>query len=346
MRWVLAVLVAAAVSACGSTGDDDEASDGAGQGGNAGKAGSGGGSGETGAAGDPGSGGTSGSSSGGTSGSGGSGGHGGGAGTSGSAGTPMADCTGTFGDPTLVMDGAGMRLGSLTLRADELELIYEDRPMDETAPHHYRRSLRASKDELFPPGEELAVLDAACDDPTWTRSGDLSNDGLRLYFACYETLAAEPQPIRVARRKTLDAPFVLDEATYGTSRSGIAIDSDELMIVTSPSVEAGPLYAHTRATTSDVFGPELTLVGLDGLLTPDLSSDGQHLFASRYTDVNRNSLVTADRTGPTTFSTALTIRQLDEVEVVGSPSISADCRSLYYVSVVAGPEFSIMVLRR
>lgn len=191
------------------------------------------------------------------------------------------------------------------------------------------------------------MLDDACLSPTSVRSGELSNDGLRFYFGCYQGLTDEPQPIRVARRKTLDVPFVLDAEEFGTSHTGLAIDGDELMIVTSPSTKGGPLFAHTRATTSDVFGPELSLIGLDGLITPDLSSNGQHLFASRYTDVNQNSLVTAERTGPTTFSTALTIRRLeDPVNVVGSPSISADCRSLYYVSVTTDRQSSVMVLRR
>jgi len=331
VRLVLVVLAAAAASACGASGED-HSTGAAGQGGSTTQGGSGGGSGELGDAGQSGS-----STSGGSD----------NAGTGGSSGTGGVDCTGTFGDPTLVMDGAGMRIGGLTLGADELELIYEDRPMDNTAAHHFRRSLRTSTDEEFPPGDALDELDAACDEPTWSRSGELTNDGLRLYFTCYEALESEPQPIHIARRKTVDAPFVVDKATYGTSRSGLALDSDELMIVTSPAMEAGPLFAHTRATTSDAFGDELNLIGLDGLVTPDLSSDGRHLFASRYTKVNQNSLVTSERTGPTTFSTALTIRQLgDQVLVVGSPAISADCRSLYYVSVANGPEYSIMVMRR
>jgi hypothetical protein len=347
VRVILVALLAAAVSACGPDGDDAASTGGAGQGGSAANGGSGGASGGASNGGRPSSGGASGAgeASGGASGSEDDGGV---SGTNGSAGTPTADCTGTFGEPALVMDAAAMRVGGLTLRADELELIYEDRPTDDTAAeHHFRRSIRTRKDEMFPPGETLDVLDAACEDSTWARSGELSNDGLRLYFGCYAGLTAEPQPIRLARRASLDEPFVLEEAPVGTSRSGLALDSDELMIVTSPAIEEGPLFAQTRATTSDVFGPAVTLIGLDGLLTPDLSSDGQRLFASRYTEVNRNSLVTAERTGPTTFSTALTIRQLDDpVAVVGSPTISADCHALYYVSVAAGPEYSIMVLRR
>jgi hypothetical protein len=346
VRLVLAALVAAAVStsACGgSSGDDDAAS---GAGGSAASGGTSGGSGGSGDGGKSAAGGSGSGADGSGSGTGGSS-QGGGAGASGSAGTPAADCTGTFGEPTLVMDGAGERLGGLTLSADELELIYEDAPMDDTEAHHFRRSVRTSADELFPPGEELRELDDACLSPTEVRSGELSSDGLRFYFGCYQGLTDEPQPIRVARRKALDAPFVLDSEAFGTSHTGLALDADELMIVTSPATKGGPLFAYTRATTSDVFGPELTLIGLDGLITPDLSSDGQRLFASRYTDVNQNSLVTAERTGPTTFSTALTIRQLeDPVNVVGSPTISADCHSLYYVSVTTDRAYSIMVMRR
>ena len=345
MRLVLVALVVLAVSACGgSSGDDAAASGAGGQGGSAASGGSG-------SAGKPAAG-VGGSEAGGAdSGAGGAGtggsGAGGSSGTSGAAGTPVADCTGTFGEPALVMDGAGERLGGLTLRADELELIYEGAPMDDAAAHHFRRSMRPSKDDVFPPGEELRMLDEACLTPTQVRSGELSNDGLRFYFGCYQGLTDEPQPIRIARRTKLDAPFVLDSEEFGTSHTGLALDADELMIITSPAMKGGPLFAQTRALTSDVFGPEITLVGLDGLITPDLSSDGQHLFASRYTDVNQNSLVAADRTGPLTFSTALTIRELeDPVSVVGSPTISADCRSLYYVSVTADREYSMMVMRR
>ncbi|HEX5098888.1 MAG TPA: hypothetical protein VFV94_05285, partial [Polyangiaceae bacterium] len=345
------VVLAATVSACGgSSGDDDAASGAGGQSGSA--TSGGGGSGHAGSAGKPAAGGSGANGSGGSeagadgSGTGGAS-TGGSSGMSGTAGTPAPDCTGTFGEPTLVMDGAGERLGGLTLSADELELIYEASPMDAAAEHHFRRSTRERKDDVFLPGDELTMLDDACLTPTLVRSGELSNDGLRFYFGCYQGLTDEPQPVRIARRKALDAEFVLDSEELGTSLSGLALDADELMIVTSPATKGGPLFARTRALASDVFGPEITLIGLDGLITPDLSSDGQHLFASRYTDVNQNSLVTAERTGPLTFSTALTIRQLeDPVLLVGSPAISADCRSLYYVNVTTDREYSVMVMRR
>lgn len=331
VRLVFAVLVAA-LPACGaSSGDDDAASGAGGHGGTATSGRGGGASGQAGSAGKPAA---------------------GGSGANGSAGSEAGadgapDCTGTFGEPTLVMAGAGERLGGLTLGADELELIYEASPMEDAATHQFRRSTRESKDDVFLPGEQLAMLDDACPAPTLLRSGELSNDGLRFYFGCYQALTDEPQPIRVARRATRDAAFVVDSEEFGTSHSGLALDADELMIVTSPSTKGGPLFARTRALTSDVFGPEITLIGLDGLITPDLSSDGRHLFASRYTDVNQNSLVTAERTGPLAFSTALTIRQLeDPVMVVGSAAISADCRSLYYVSVTTDREYSVMVMRR
>jgi len=199
---------------------------------------------------------------------------------------------------------------------------------------------------MFPNGEALTPLDAICADSR-ARTGDLTNDGLRFYFICQAEVTDPPNAVHLARRASLDAPFVVDAATLGVARSGLAIDSDELMLVTSPEAQGGTLLALPRASTADPFGTEQPLSGLEGLLTPDFSSDGRKLYASLYTDTEHATLVVAERTGPTAFAPPTVIRAfVDPVATLGSATISADCRALYYVSVAADRTYTVDVLRR
>jgi hypothetical protein len=334
MRWWLVVAAGCALG-CGSSDDDGR--------------GSSGGTGGTGGAG--GTSGTGGSAAGGSAGAavGGSGGTNaaGASGSGGSAGTPSVDCTGSFGEPTVVFTNApSIGLGSLTLRADELELIYAEAPFDETLPRHFRRSVRAGRDVPFTAGEVIAPLDAACADDQ-NRTGELTRDGLRFYFTCYIDFEDEPNAIRLARRPSVDAPFVVDSTTYGVARSGLALDTDELTVFTSGSTEGSAPFARRRTTTADPFGDESPLTGLDGWVTLTLSSDGRQLYGASYTEADRRSLLGATRSGPTEFAAPTVVRTFAEpVYVFGSPAISADCRTLYYVSVTEEPVYGLMLMRR
>jgi hypothetical protein len=130
-------------------------------------------------------------------------------------------------------------LGSLSLGPGELELIYATASFGEPPElPTYRRSVRASTSVPFPQGEPIPELDAACD-PTFDRSGDLTLDGLRYYFACHSRDLQGLAPLRMATRASPSAPFVLDQRTYGDVHRGTTVAPGELELITSPAAFSG-----------------------------------------------------------------------------------------------------------
>jgi hypothetical protein len=290
------------------------------------------------------------SASGGTAGAGsGSGGGSGASGTSGggSGGVPSGSCSGTFGAPTVVLELPGQRFGSLSLGPGELELLYatSDYSMLPELPS-YRRSVRTSTSVPFPEGQPVPELDAPCD-PTFERSGDLSLDGLRYYYVCYSLEEPMTVPLRIARRASLDAPFVVDERTYGDVGTGPSLGPGELELFTSPAeFQSTPTLRHERPDQDAAFGASSELMGLT-LVTPELSADGRFLFGALYgldTDVQR--LMMAERaSNGVQFGSPVPVITAATDEIVGSAAISADCRSLYYISVLPDGDLGNLLYR-
>jgi hypothetical protein len=276
------------------------------------------------------------------------------AGNGGAGGNPTTDCSGSFGTPSVVLSVPGLEIGSLAPSSNELELIYQAATQAETYTSHFYRSVRASKDVPFAPGTPLPELDAACADVTLGRSGDLSADGLTFYFVCYR-FDTEPDPmaeLHVARRPSPSAAFVVDAMTYGTVRPGPSISTDELTLYTSSNfLDTMGVNTHVRTSTSTAFGSAAFLSALERVITPDVSSNGLFLFGSLTGGEGPSALVVSTRASTSDMFAPHTplLTAPDQTNIFGSPAISSDCRSLYYVSVNASSMPSIytaMVVKR
>lgn len=277
-----------------------------------------------------------GTSGGGTSGGGTSGGGTSGGGTSGTGGSDDVDCSGAFGTPRTVLEIFDMQLSALTLSPDELELIYHADTLGRGNSALYS-ARRASKTDMFSNPIGLPELDAACTNPLHTRSGDLSFDGLTFYFACY--LSTERQPLRVARRTSLDAPFVLDLEPIGELIAGPSVSRDELELFSAladvPAMRLG------RDDISEPFGPAEPVAGFEmlALATPEIAANGRDIFVSQTTTGGPSyGIARATRSGPgAAFGPLEWVLPETPGESLRSPAISNDCRSLYYVNDTANP---------
>jgi hypothetical protein len=277
-------------------------------------------------------------------GQGGNAGAGGSAGSTGGAGAMSPyTCSGTWRGLAEVWrtTTAGTPIASITVSPDELEVHFAMR--DSGGLWHYIRSTRRIKTAVWPVGEVVPELDAACD-PSYERSIDLSRDGLRAYLVCFPDNQHADGLLRIARRPSVGAPFVLDARDYGTVGGSLAISADELVLYTSSSnyVTPGPPRMFTRSSVSENFGAAKAIPGLEGgdagaqvnMTTPDPSPDGLSLFGSLDT-----SLVVVERSSPGgNFGAPTIVDEGDPVNrniLIGSPDVSADCKSIYYVHVGA-----------
>jgi len=264
---------------------------------------------------------------------------GGSGGTAAAGGSGAIDCTGTFGTPVPVFTVPGGSLGSLTLGPGDLELIYSlgTAPDQPNGNNSFQHSIRSSRDAAFMPGTPLAELDAGCGDPLLLRTGDLSPDGLRYYFLCYPEDGQGQSAVRLARRASLDAPFVVDATTWGSAYTGITISPDELELIDSNAGYPAVLSSYRRSSVDAMFGAGTPLAGLDMSYTPDLANDNRTLFAAQGTvGANAAHLVVAVRPDPTAAFGAPTTAVVDpdpNLVGLGSAAISEDCRSLYYVQI-------------
>jgi hypothetical protein len=262
-----------------------------------------------------------------------------GGGTSGTGGSDDVDCSGAFGTPRTVLEIFDMSLSALTLGPDELELIYNGVALGFNDPVLYS-ARRASKTEMFSNPVGLPELDAACTSPTQTRSGDLSFDGLTFYFACYLASQLQPMPLRVARRTSLDAPFVLDPEPIGELIAGPSVSRDELELFSG--LAEVPTMRLVRDDISEPFGPAEPVAGFEmlALATPEIAANGRDIFVSQTTTGGSSyGIATATRSGPGAAFGPLqwVLLPEDPNEVFRSPAISNDCRSLYYVNDRSDP---------
>jgi hypothetical protein len=229
-------------------------------------------------------------------------------------------------------------VSALTLSPDELELIYNADILGGSNPALYS-ARRASKTDMFSNPVGLPELDAACTSPIHTRSGDLSFDGLTFYFACYLSTERKPTPLRVARRTSLDAPFVLEPEPIGELIAGPSVSRDELELFSAladvPAMRLG------RDDISEPFGPAEPVAGFEmlALATPDIAANGRDIFVSQTTTGGSSyGIARATRSGPgAAFGPLEWVLPENPDEAFRSPAISNDCRSLYYVNDRADP---------
>lgn len=254
-----------------------------------------------------------------------------GGGSSAGAGQPSSDCSGTFGPGELALTGdPDVLLASPTLSPDAMELIYTRIKDGQIG---FRRSRRMNILQPFPAGSPITSLDAACS-VSEARSADLSADGKRAYVVCYSSSASPlgAGTLHVADRSDDGDTFAFRPETLQVGPSA-AISADDLTLFTSSEQDAGaePARQFTRPSQSEQFGAAQAIPGLEteNLSAPDVSRDGLILFAGL-----RGDLVVASRTSrdkpfsaPTILFAAPSVTQ-----PLGSPEISADCRSLVYLA--------------
>jgi hypothetical protein len=313
-------LLAFGTSACGSS----EASD-AGSGG-----GSGPGGGTAGSAGAlAGSAGASGSSAGGTGGS--------SSATGGSSGAPAGDCAAPFTSSRLLYTAVTVPT-SLSITDDELELYYTNQ--------FIWVQRRAARTDPFGAASEVTELSPVCSGATATGSVDVTGDGLRLYFTCGETVG----PIQLATRADRSAPFTLDPNPVGTAETSISVSSDELTLFSViNNGENAQALIHTRATTSEPFGPGSPIPGINQPFRfPELSADGSTLFGSIAPTPRLWRLARATRDPATGSFSTPTADGLpappnvpDDAYIQGdyTPTVGGGCRAVYFTRSVV-PEFT------
>jgi hypothetical protein len=360
--WVAALGFAS--TACGGDKSSDDADDAgrsgsAATGGSAGAGGSTGGAGGTSGAAGAATGGTSGAATGGatTGGAGGSTNAGSGGSTGGSAGSAgVVDCTGTFGAPELLFAAAsGETPQSLSVTGDDLELFYEVES-DAAGPRVEMRK-RSSRTAPFGEPEEVTGELLSICSGTNGPSLDVSDDGLRLYLTCVDTQGDSivPGPIRVAERPSrTSSAFTLRTDSVGFGGVSISVSADELTAFWSDYGDRSapkPVTA-TRPALQDSFGAPLPPAGAenDTLRHPEISSDLRYLFGALDVGTGLSRLVMYTRPSPgvafgapgsqglptpplvTDDPGTATVEGVEDL----SPTLSADCRSLYFLRYTHG----------
>ena len=274
-------------------------------------------------------------------------------GASGDSGDGAADsgavsCAGEWGPPREVMAAIpGRYVESPTLSPDELEILY----LQSTAvdgPMVYR-SLRESREALFPAGAAVAGLEAVVERcrPFAIDGVDLSGDGLTAYIGCQGT--GEYGPLFAARRSRVGSPFTVDTQDYGLVSAQSSISADELTVFSngkSATSYVAPLF-FTRSSTSAKFGPSAEIAGLEttALTALEPSPDGLWLFGTATPDV----VAVRRERSDSPFSGPSLVAAGDSASLYASdPEISRDCRRLYYVIHSGGRDFttSIRVVER
>jgi hypothetical protein len=137
------------------------------------------------------------------------------------------------------------------------------------------------------------------------------------------------------------APFTLDAKVYGMTQSSVSVPFDELNLFASSPTIAGP-FIYQRANVTDVFSAGTTVPGLENvpLVTPEPGPDGLTLFGAM-----SGNLVVAKRNGAGAFTTPEIVVRPASEGFLGSPAISGDCRSLYFVqtkSTAVGDAISVV----
>lgn len=322
--------------ACGDGGEEPGPSGGAGNTSGGSSAGSGGGA----TAGD---GGTAGSDVGGA--------MNGGGGDGGGAGPATPDCSGSFGEPELAFEDGELFANSLSPTGDELELFYFTYDPN-SASRQLARRARDTRAAAFGPRLDIPELANLCGSQDIS-SLEISDDGLRLYVSCAEEAAAMAvsSTLYVAQRASRSAAFVPGEQTLGTVNLSIGIARDELTLYSV--TDAPQLTVQERSSITEAFGSPTSVAGADvEFRTPEPSPDGLSLFGvvSDAASGGRISVMTrASQTAPFASPTTegMPTAPAGQGAGDGSPAISADCRTLYFVRLPeVGSKWSVYVARR
>jgi hypothetical protein len=255
---------------------------------------------------------------------------GGSAGSS-AAGAPNLDCSGNFNAPRVVFD-LGINFASPTLSADETELIVTVPPSGGVPPQ-FLRVTRASKLDFFDSYEFLTELDGTCADITNAQATiDLSADGLRAYIVCYQSGSTMGGDLRVATRSAPGAPFVLASESSGNVGASAAIGTGELTLYSSGFEIGGtPALVFHRATTDVPFETFESIPGFGDLpyTMPDPSAD--ELLLVMTLAQSPDILLATRSTVDDPFGEPLFVAVPDPGTSWSSPTVSADCRSLYAI---------------
>jgi hypothetical protein len=238
----------------------------------------------------------------------------------GTGGSTALDCTGSFADPVeLFSVQLPEDLGGPSITADELDLYYAQG----TTSAGFVVRTRSSPDEDF--GDPTSVPGLTdCDTPYG--SVDVSDDGLRIYSACW-TVFTSTSDVRIAERSSRNEPFV-DGGVVGQIGASPSVSHDELSLYSSGLDLVGPLVAK-RDFVEGPFGSSDTVPGLEtsGLTNPDLSSDELVLFGNQAGALGYH----ARDSSSDPFGDFVAYENMPENP--GSPSVTPDCQAMYFVGV-------------
>jgi hypothetical protein len=243
-------------------------------------------------------------------------------------------------------------VASLSITEDELELFYVD--VLSTEERLINVLSRSTKDAAFPTtGTRVPELQAGCapgDYPTI----DVSNDGLRMYFACLD----ESSPLRLATRASRSATWTVAPEPIGTVADSIGVSDDELTAVAVVDLSGAPRpVLYQRASRSEPFGSaqEIPLITVS-FRNPDLVGN-RHLFGitSITGELERLVVSTLTEASPLSYS-APTMEGLPAPSAAAAssasdytPTVTPDCRTIYFLRLLRlaeGAQWTIEVAER
>ncbi|MCA9623415.1 MAG: hypothetical protein KC731_30550 [Myxococcales bacterium] len=259
-------------------------------------------------------------------GAGGSGGAGGGGG--GGGGGVVIDCSGAFGMPELVVD-SNDSLSSPSITGDELAIYYL-RSLSNGS--EVVRASRAEAMGAFVEDVVVQELTNACLGFGPLTGMDVTPDESAAYLSCGEPLSPDAQVVRYRAEGDL---WQLDEV-IGAMGTSPAIRDDGLVLYAATD---DPVVA-TRRSVLEPFGAPQVVPGLEnsGLTTPGPSPDGLELFGTMTVMGVGTRLGVATRPDPGApfgMPEPVDVPEVAGTTLTGSGDVSADCRRLYYVGVVA-----------
>jgi hypothetical protein len=246
------------------------------------------------------------------------------------AGMQPLSCAGTFAPARVILDDTGLFQSPATT-ADELELFY-GASLSQGAPQELRVSRRSSRGVNFPAGARVEEVEAYCTVmfPTATsRTVDVTRDGLTLYVSCHDSSAAPEVPLLEFTRADRSSPWTFAR-NAGSAYCCASVSPSGLELYSSDP--NGFTVFATRATPSDVFGPNAPAPGLETTMarSPDLAPDEQSLFA---TSIGVTGILEFTRTD-TGFSPTATTHSVLVATAFGGADMSADCRTIYFAAAV------------
>jgi hypothetical protein len=232
---------------------------------------------------------------------------------------------------------------SFSVTGDDLELFYEEFRIETNA---IMVRKRATRDAPFGEAVELpAELTAWCPTPATAPSLDVTDDGLRLYLTCVaDPLEGEPVeagPIRVAERPDRSSPFTLRPEQFGVAWTSISVSPDELSLLSSDlsNLSAPVTMLSQRSSRDEPFGQPGLAGGIDrSFWHPEFAHDSLHVFGALQPEGAPGLLVFVTRpNGSATFSppsnTGLPVAPPSSALSYLTPTLSADCRSIYFLGV-------------